>query len=179
MGVMALHWLTLACRAASGSPAPIMLSGIAAYARTASSGTSRRSGILHRDGTRCRTEGVAMGELGTYRAKRDPGRTPEPFGEVGAGDTEAGGRFVVQEHHARRLHYDVRLERGGVLVCWAVPKGLPEKPGTPRLAVHTPPRPTAGLCIRRRRARPRLRTPSPRSLRAGWRGRHLLLPGAR
>ena len=78
-----------------------------------------------------------MGELGTYRAKRDPGRTPEPFGEVGAGDTEAGGRFVVQEHHARRLHYDVRLERGGVLVCWAVPKGLPEKPGTPRLAVHT------------------------------------------
>ncbi len=78
-----------------------------------------------------------MGELGTYRAKRDPGRTPEPFGEVGAGDTDAGGRFVVQEHHARRLHYDVRLERGGVLVCWAVPKGLPEKPGTPRLAVHT------------------------------------------
>jgi DNA ligase D-like protein (predicted polymerase)/DNA ligase D-like protein (predicted 3'-phosphoesterase) len=78
-----------------------------------------------------------MGELGTYRAKRDPGRTPEPFGEVGGSDTDAGGRFVVQEHHARRLHYDVRLERGGVLVCWAVPKGLPEKPGTPRLAVHT------------------------------------------
>ncbi|WP_308286330.1 non-homologous end-joining DNA ligase [Actinomycetospora endophytica] len=78
-----------------------------------------------------------MGELGTYRAKRDPGRTPEPFGEVGGTDTNAGGRFVVQEHHARRLHYDVRLERGGVLVCWAVPKGLPEKPGTPRLAVHT------------------------------------------
>ncbi|HEY2194039.1 MAG TPA: non-homologous end-joining DNA ligase [Actinomycetospora sp.] len=78
-----------------------------------------------------------MGELGTYRAKRDPGRTPEPFGDVGARDTDAGGRFVVQEHHARRLHYDVRLERGGVLVCWAVPKGLPEKAGTPRLAVHT------------------------------------------
>jgi DNA ligase D-like protein (predicted polymerase)/DNA ligase D-like protein (predicted 3'-phosphoesterase) len=78
-----------------------------------------------------------MGELGTYRAKRDPGRTPEPFGEVGTDDTDRGGRFVVQEHHARRLHYDVRLERGGVLVCWAVPKGLPEKPGSPRLAVHT------------------------------------------
>jgi DNA ligase D-like protein (predicted polymerase)/DNA ligase D-like protein (predicted 3'-phosphoesterase) len=81
-----------------------------------------------------------MGELDTYRAKRDPDRTPEPFGAAGAGepaDTDAGGRFVVQEHHARRLHYDVRLERGGVLVCWAVPKGLPEKPGTPRLAVHT------------------------------------------
>lgn len=78
-----------------------------------------------------------MGELRTYRDKRDPGRTPEPFGEVGGHDTDAGGRFVVQEHHARRLHYDVRLERGGVLVCWAVPKGLPEGPGAPRLAVHT------------------------------------------
>jgi DNA ligase D-like protein (predicted polymerase)/DNA ligase D-like protein (predicted 3'-phosphoesterase) len=81
-----------------------------------------------------------MGELGTYRAKRDPDRTPEPFGDVGARDvpdTDSGGRFVVQEHHARRLHYDVRLERGGVLVCWAVPKGLPEKAGSPRLAVHT------------------------------------------
>lgn len=78
-----------------------------------------------------------MGELGTYRAKRDPRRTPEPFGEVAADDTDTGGRFVIQEHHARRLHYDVRLERGGVLVSWAVPKGLPEKPGSPRLAVHT------------------------------------------
>ncbi|WP_157647669.1 non-homologous end-joining DNA ligase [Actinomycetospora chiangmaiensis] len=78
-----------------------------------------------------------MGELRTYRDKRDPGRTPEPFGEVGSADTDAGGRFVIQEHHARRLHYDVRLERGGVLVCWAVPKGLPDGPGAPRLAVHT------------------------------------------
>ncbi|GLZ52477.1 non-homologous end-joining DNA ligase [Actinomycetospora sp. NBRC 106378] len=78
-----------------------------------------------------------MGELRTYRDKRDPGRTPEPFGEVGGADTDAGGRFVIQEHHARRLHYDVRLERGGVLVCWAVPKGLPDGPGAPRLAVHT------------------------------------------
>ena len=43
----------------------------------------------------------------------------------------------MQEHHARRLHYDVRFERDGVLVCWAVPRGLPDKPGAPRLAVHT------------------------------------------
>ncbi|MDT7744986.1 MAG: bifunctional non-ous end joining protein LigD, partial [Actinomycetota bacterium] len=68
-------------------------------------------------------------------------RTPEPVPAQTPAppDAEAadGGVFVIQEHHARRLHYDVRLERGGVLVCWAVPKGLPEKPGTPRLAVHT------------------------------------------
>ena len=77
---------------------------------------------------------TGMAELSEYRAKRDPARTPEPFGGTSDG---SGDRFVVQEHHARRLHYDVRLERDGVLVCWAVPKGLPERPGAPRLAVHT------------------------------------------
>ncbi|WP_433781077.1 non-homologous end-joining DNA ligase [Actinomycetospora sp. CA-101289] len=75
-----------------------------------------------------------MPDLSEYNAKRDPARTPEPFGEVGAA---GGDRFVVQEHHARRLHYDVRLERDGVLVSWAVPKGLPDAPGAPRMAVHT------------------------------------------
>ena len=74
--------------------------------------------------------------LAAYRAKRDPARTPEPFGGEGDGGATAP-RFVVQEHHARRLHYDVRLERHGVLVCWAVPKGLPDRPGAPRLAVPT------------------------------------------
>lgn len=75
--------------------------------------------------------------LDEYRRKRDAGRTPEP---VPAEDVLPRGNddtFVIQEHHARRLHWDVRLERGGVLVSWAVPKGLPAEPGTIRLAVHT------------------------------------------
>jgi bifunctional non-homologous end joining protein LigD len=76
--------------------------------------------------------------LEEYRRKRDAARTPEP---VPADDPPAadgpGDRFVIQEHHARRLHWDVRLERDGVLVSWAVPKGLPTDPGTVRLAVHT------------------------------------------
>ncbi|PVZ03418.1 non-homologous end-joining DNA ligase [Actinomycetospora cinnamomea] len=84
-----------------------------------------------------------MPDLSEYRAKRDPARTPEPFGE-GAPDV-SGNRFVVQEHHARRLHYDVRLERDGVLVSWAVPRGLPEEPGAPRLAVHTEDHPLSYL----------------------------------
>jgi DNA ligase D-like protein (predicted polymerase)/DNA ligase D-like protein (predicted 3'-phosphoesterase) len=80
--------------------------------------------------------------LAEYRAKRDPARTPEPFGGTGEGSDEGSGagpgdRFVIQEHHARRKHFDVRLERDGVLVSWAVPRGLPDEPGAPRLAVHT------------------------------------------
>jgi bifunctional non-homologous end joining protein LigD len=74
--------------------------------------------------------------LDEYRRKRDRARTPEPIPER---DPEPGGddRFVVQEHHARALHWDLRLERGGVLVSWAVPKGLPVDTETLRLAVRT------------------------------------------
>ncbi len=75
-----------------------------------------------------------MTSLEEYRQKRDFGKTSEPEGEV----MESGRRrFVVQEHQARTLHYDFRLERGGVLVSWAVPKGPPEATGQRRLAVRT------------------------------------------
>ena len=96
--------------------------------------------------------------LGTYRAKRDPGRTPEPFGPDEAGsdartapgadaaadagtdsaeETPGAPSFVIQEHHARRLHWDFRLEHEGVLVSWALPKGEPTDPGRNHLAVQT------------------------------------------
>jgi bifunctional non-homologous end joining protein LigD len=75
-----------------------------------------------------------MPGLGAYRRKRDPAKTPEPFGEPGSPD--GAPIFVVQKHAARRLHYDFRLERGGVLASWAVPKGIPLEPGAKALAVH-------------------------------------------
>ncbi|MGK2881490.1 MAG: ATP-dependent DNA ligase [Mycobacterium sp.] len=78
----------------------------------------------------------AADRLTTYRSMRDAGKTPEP---VPAKAPAAGNdnTFVIQEHHARRLHYDFRLERNGVLVSWAVPKNLPETPSVNHLAVHT------------------------------------------
>jgi bifunctional non-homologous end joining protein LigD len=74
--------------------------------------------------------------LAEYEAKRSFSKTPEPAGK-GRRATAAGGRFVIQEHHARRLHWDLRLERDGVLVSWALPKGVPTHPEQNHLAVRT------------------------------------------
>ncbi len=71
--------------------------------------------------------------LKDYQRKRDFSKTAEPKGEV---STAAKYRFVVQKHDATRLHYDFRLELGGTLKSWAVPKGIPFKKGEKRLAVE-------------------------------------------
>ncbi len=75
-------------------------------------------------------------QLEHYRRKRDPQRTPEPFGEPSASGTGAPPRFVVQKHWARNMHYDLRLELDGTLKSWAVPKGPSTKVEEKRLAVH-------------------------------------------
>src|SRR5919109_676805 len=75
--------------------------------------------------------------LDSYRAKRDFSSTPEPSGEAERSAEERTARFVVQEHHARSLHWDLRLEHDGALASWAVPKGIPPDPRKNHLAVRT------------------------------------------
>ena len=93
---------------------------------------------MHGDRRRLETGHTAVvpakQKLDRYRAKRDFGRTPEPSGGDAAG--AAAGRFVIQEHDATRLHWDLRLERDGVLVSWAIPNGIPMSPKENRKAVH-------------------------------------------
>ncbi len=73
--------------------------------------------------------------LDAYRAKRDFHDTPEPAGEHDA--SESSQRFVIQEHSARSMHWDLRLEHDGTLASWAIPKGIPADPKRNNLAVRT------------------------------------------
>jgi bifunctional non-homologous end joining protein LigD len=122
-------------KAAAGKAAP------AAGKRAAGTGKSTPTGKAAPAGGKGAAAGgggsAGRDPLATYRGMRDPGRTPEPVPPAGPLPEGKDDTFVIQEHHARSLHWDVRLERDGVLVSWAVPKGLPPNPKDNRLAVHT------------------------------------------
>lgn len=82
----------------------------------------------------CSITQIKPQKLEEYYRKRDFNVTSEPVGGYQAG---TGNSYVVQEHHASRLHYDLRLERDGVHVSWAVPRGIPLDPNERRLAIQT------------------------------------------
>jgi bifunctional non-homologous end joining protein LigD len=83
-----------------------------------------------------KTKAKKGAKLAEYERKRDFGKTREPA-PGRRGRKKGAPRFVVQEHSARRLHWDLRLERDGVAASWAIPNGIPETPDENRKAVHT------------------------------------------
>src|SRR5690606_9778423 len=94
--------------------------------------------VLHRRGDPLAAlASPAEDRLATYRSMRDPRKTSEPVPEAAPVPRPGGRSFVIQEHDARRKHFDFRLEHGGVLVSWALPKGEPTDPKRNHLAVRT------------------------------------------
>ena len=94
----------------------------------------REDTIMKKDEKAGATPGTE-GPLKEYQEKRDFSTTTEPAGSLIR--SGKGYMFVVHEHHASHLHWDLRLERDGVLKSWAVPKGIPAHPGEPHLAIET------------------------------------------
>ncbi|MGO9951744.1 MAG: non-homologous end-joining DNA ligase [Dissulfurispiraceae bacterium] len=105
--------------------------GMAAYAVGLH---SRRKVTLNKKGSPQSLNSNTREQLAEYTEKRNFARTPEPAPAVASATQNS---FVLHRHHATRLHYDLRLEQDGVLRSWAIPKGLPPRPGIKRLAVST------------------------------------------
>jgi bifunctional non-homologous end joining protein LigD len=91
--------------------------------------------VAPRRARRTDTGAAQSAKLERYRAKRDFHSTPEPA--PGEAASTGAPRFVIHEHHASRLHWDLRLEHDGALASWAIPKGLPDAPGENRFAAAT------------------------------------------
>ncbi|MBM9469045.1 ATP-dependent DNA ligase [Nakamurella leprariae] len=127
-----MHEVLARLRESGGADPMAQLSAEQAPARRSSSGSRTRVSAAAAAAATAEQD-----KLAAYRAKRSADRTPEPVPAAAALPVGGNDTFVIQEHHATRLHYDVRLERGGVLVSWAVPKNLPTDQGQNRLAVHT------------------------------------------
>ncbi|MBD8080759.1 ATP-dependent DNA ligase [Cellulosimicrobium arenosum] len=123
---------------ATGDPLTALTSGHLAALEP----TPERMATFERKGGPASGRTEQADRLEKYRSMRDAAKTPEPV-PADAPPTSEGMSFVIQEHHARRLHWDFRLEHDGVLVSWALPKGEPTDPKKNHLAVQTEDHPLA------------------------------------